>query len=59
MNWTESFLKGNVRAFEFRNNSVPKLSFGLGVGGENYPPKREKESGELLFGLDAKRVRKD
>ena len=36
--------------------SVPKLNFGLGVRGENYPPKRGKEIGELLVGIDPKRV---
>ena len=40
------------------HTSVPKLSFGLGVRGENYPPKRDKESAELLVGLDPKKSEK-
>ena len=39
--------------------SVPKLSVGLGVRGEKYPPKRGYESGELLAELDPERGRKD
>ena len=38
--------------------SVPKLSFGWGVRGGYYPPKRGR-GWKLLVRLDTKRVRKD
>ena len=37
----------------------PKMEFWLRCQREKLSTKREKEGGELLFGLDAKRVRKD
>ena len=48
-----------VNAQSLVSHSDTILSFGLGVKRENYPPKKGKESGGLLVGLDLKRVRKD